>query len=42
LDRYDLVRGTRLEGLSHMPAVNRLGIRLFDSMLRLAYGLEGG
>ncbi len=42
LDRYDLVRGTRLEGLSHMPAVNRLGNRLFDSMLRLAYGLEGG
>jgi hypothetical protein len=42
LDRYDLVRGTRLEGLSHMPAVNRLGNRLFDSMLRLVYGLEGG
>lgn len=42
LDRYDLVRGTRLEGLTHMPVVNRLGNRLFDSMLRLAYGLEGG
>jgi dolichol-phosphate mannosyltransferase len=40
-DQYDFVRGVRQYGEAHMPLVNQIGNRVFDTMLTLMCGLEG-
>ena len=40
-DQYDFVRGVRQYSAAHMPLVNRIGNRVFDTMLKLMCGLEG-
>ncbi len=40
--RYDFVRGMRVyESTAQMPLLNKIGNKLFDSMLKLLHGLEG-
>ncbi len=41
LARNHMVRGVRRGGSEHMPFINRLGNRLFDSLLRGMHGLDG-
>jgi dolichol-phosphate mannosyltransferase len=40
-DQYDFVRSVRQYSAAHMPLVNRIGNRVFDTMLKLLCGLEG-
>jgi dolichol-phosphate mannosyltransferase len=40
-DQYDFVRGVRQYSAAHMPLVNRIGNRVFDTLLKLMHGLEG-
>jgi hypothetical protein len=42
LDESELVRGVRLSGRKHIPALNRIGNLLFDGVLRLVHTVEGG
>ncbi|MFN8473393.1 MAG: glycosyltransferase family 2 protein [Anaerolineae bacterium] len=42
LEDYDWVRGVRNRDAENMPTVNRLGNSVFDTLLRLVHGLEGG
>ncbi len=39
---YDFVRCVRRNGGPNSPLINRFGNRLFDLMLRVVHGLEGG
>lgn len=41
LDDHDLVRCVRERGKADMPAVNRLGNKVFDRLLSVAHGLDG-
>lgn len=41
LDAYDVVRGERPLDSEHIPAVNRLGNRMFNRLLGAFHGLEG-
>ena len=41
LETHDLVRGIRIVEPASMPWVNRVGNRLFDTLLRVLHGLEG-
>jgi glycosyltransferase involved in cell wall biosynthesis len=40
-DQYDFVRGVRQYSAAHMPLINRIGNKVFDTMLKLMCGLEG-
>lgn len=42
LDQYELVRGIRESGRENIPFVNRLGNKLFDSIIRALHAVEGG
>jgi len=42
LSGYHLVRCVRRSGSEHMPAINRVGNRIFDSLLARTHGLDGG
>lgn len=42
LGDYDMVRGLRLSGRENIPALNRLGNRVFDVVIRALHAVEGG
>lgn len=42
LAECDFVRGIRHLGATNIPIINRVGNRVFDSLLQLMYGLDGG
>ncbi len=42
LSDHDLVRGHRERHEDNMPLVNRVGNRIFNRLLKLSHGLEGG
>ena len=42
LEKFDLVRGVRVLGRSHIPRLNRMGNSLFDAAIRLLHAVEGG
>ncbi|MGI8826252.1 MAG: glycosyltransferase family 2 protein [Chloroflexota bacterium] len=39
---YDFVRCVRSEGTDNIPFLNRVGNKVFDGVLKLVHGLEGG
>ena len=41
LDEYDLARGVRAFGRSHIPRLNRAGNFFFDSLIRLLHAVDG-
>lgn len=40
-DQYDFVRGARLYSAKQMPLANRIGNKIFDTLLQTLHGLEG-
>src|SRR2546423_15326253 len=38
-DQYDFVRGVRQYSAAHMALVNRIGNKVFDTLLKMLYGL---